>query len=77
MTRDFATAGEVRALVTRREATATDVCRAALDRIAKADPALHAFVTVDPEGRFGRPKRWTVISRPARHLPRWPACRWP
>ncbi len=33
-------------LVARREVTATEVCRAYLDRIERADPSLHAFLTV-------------------------------
>ena len=42
----FLTAHEIRDAVTRREARATDICQAALDRIGRHDNVLRAFVTV-------------------------------
>ncbi|MFN8058909.1 MAG: Asp-tRNA(Asn)/Glu-tRNA(Gln) amidotransferase subunit GatA [Vicinamibacterales bacterium] len=40
---------DIRAAVAARDWSAEAVCRAALDRIARLDPALHAFLTVDAE----------------------------
>jgi aspartyl-tRNA(Asn)/glutamyl-tRNA(Gln) amidotransferase subunit A len=40
------TASAIRAAVAGREISAVEVCRAALDRIARRDPALHAFLHV-------------------------------
>ncbi len=45
---------EIRDLVTRGEASATEVCRAFLDRIDRLDPALRAFITVEPERVLSR-----------------------
>ena len=48
------TACEIRAAVAAREVSAVDVCREALDRIARADPKLHAFLYVDEQGALDR-----------------------
>jgi aspartyl-tRNA(Asn)/glutamyl-tRNA(Gln) amidotransferase subunit A len=42
----FPSARQIRDAVTRREMRATDVCRAALERIERLDPQLRAFITV-------------------------------
>ena len=48
------TACEIRAAVAAREVSAAEVCREALDRIARADPKLHAFLHVNEPGALGR-----------------------
>jgi len=48
------TACEIRAAVAGREVSAVEVCRDALDRIARADPKLHAFLHVDERGALAR-----------------------
>src|SRR5687767_2917327 len=45
---------EIRAAVASRQISSVEVCRAALDRIAAADPALHAFLHVDEAGALAR-----------------------
>ena len=45
---------EIRAAVASRQISSVDICRAALDRIASADPALHAFLHVDEQGALAR-----------------------
>jgi aspartyl-tRNA(Asn)/glutamyl-tRNA(Gln) amidotransferase subunit A len=50
-------ASEIRAAVAAKQVSAVDVCRAALDRIARQDPALHAFLHVDAEGALARAAR--------------------
>src|SRR5688572_24442769 len=45
---------EIRAAVASRQISAVEICRAALDRIAAADPALHAFLHVDEQGALAR-----------------------
>ena len=45
---------EIRAAVASRQISSVEICRAALDRIAKADPALHAFLHVDERGALAR-----------------------
>ena len=47
-------ASDIRAAVAARDVSAVDVCRAALDRIAGRDPALHAFLHVDGERALAR-----------------------
>jgi aspartyl-tRNA(Asn)/glutamyl-tRNA(Gln) amidotransferase subunit A len=48
------TASEIRAAIAAKQISAVEVCRAALDRIAKRDPALHAFLHVDEAGALER-----------------------
>ena len=48
------TVSEIRAAVASRELSAVEVCRAALDRIAQTDPALHAFLHVDRDRALAR-----------------------
>jgi len=50
----FASAAAIRAAIARRETSAEEVCRAALDRIARADDALHAFLHVDADRALAR-----------------------
>ena len=45
---------EVRAKVLRREVSAEDVAKAALDHIARFEPIIRAYVTVDREGAIAR-----------------------
>ena len=47
-------ASDIRAAVARNEISAVEVCRAALDRIARQDPPLHAFLHVDAERALAR-----------------------
>ncbi len=51
---DPATAGEIRDAVAAGQVAATQVCRAALDRIARTDAGLHAFHTVAAEAALAR-----------------------
>ena len=51
------TACQIRAAVARREVSAAEVCRDALDRIARGDEALHAFLQVDEKGALARAAR--------------------
>jgi aspartyl-tRNA(Asn)/glutamyl-tRNA(Gln) amidotransferase subunit A len=44
-----ATACDIRSAVARGEVTATEVCRAYLDRVSATEPSLHAFTTVTAE----------------------------
>jgi aspartyl-tRNA(Asn)/glutamyl-tRNA(Gln) amidotransferase subunit A len=48
------TACDIRAAVAAREVSAVEVCREALDRITRLDPALHAFLHVDDKGALDR-----------------------
>jgi aspartyl-tRNA(Asn)/glutamyl-tRNA(Gln) amidotransferase subunit A len=48
------TVSDIRAAVASKQISAVEVCRAALDRIAHRDPALHAFLHVDEAGALGR-----------------------
>jgi aspartyl-tRNA(Asn)/glutamyl-tRNA(Gln) amidotransferase subunit A len=43
------TCRQIRDAVARREVSAVEVCRAFLARIDRIDPALHAFITIDPD----------------------------
>jgi len=52
-----ATAFDIQRAVARGEATATEVCRAYLDRIAATDASLHAFTTVTAERALERAAR--------------------
>jgi aspartyl-tRNA(Asn)/glutamyl-tRNA(Gln) amidotransferase subunit A len=45
---------EIRASVAARQVSASEVCSAALDRIRRHDPALHAFLHVDEKGALER-----------------------
>jgi aspartyl-tRNA(Asn)/glutamyl-tRNA(Gln) amidotransferase subunit A len=45
---------EIRAAVASRQISAQEICRRALDRIAAADPALHAFLHVDEQRALAR-----------------------
>jgi aspartyl-tRNA(Asn)/glutamyl-tRNA(Gln) amidotransferase subunit A len=47
-------AREIRDAVARRQVSAVDICRAALDRIAALDPLLNAFRAVAPERALAR-----------------------
>jgi aspartyl-tRNA(Asn)/glutamyl-tRNA(Gln) amidotransferase subunit A len=47
-------AAGIRAAVAARQLSAVEVCRAALDRIARADPPLHAFLHVSAERALAR-----------------------
>ncbi len=59
----FASAAAVRDAIARRETSAEDVCRAALDRIARTDGALHAFLHVDPERALARARALDAAGR--------------
>ena len=48
------TAREITARVRARDVSAVDVCRDALDRIARLDGSLHAFLHVDEKGALAR-----------------------
>jgi len=48
------TACEIRAAVGARDVSAVEICRDALDRITRTDPALHAFLHVDEKGALAR-----------------------
>ncbi len=48
------TACDIRAAVAAREVSASEVCRDALDRITREDPALHAFLHIDELGALAR-----------------------
>jgi aspartyl-tRNA(Asn)/glutamyl-tRNA(Gln) amidotransferase subunit A len=47
-------ASEIRDAVARRQASAVDICRAALDRIAALNPQLNAFRAIAPERALAR-----------------------
>jgi aspartyl-tRNA(Asn)/glutamyl-tRNA(Gln) amidotransferase subunit A len=47
-------ASDIRAAVAAKQVSAVEVCRAALDRIRRRDPALHAFLHVDETGALAR-----------------------
>jgi len=47
-------ASDIRAAVATKAISAVEVCRAALDRIARIDPPLHAFLHVDADGALAR-----------------------
>jgi aspartyl-tRNA(Asn)/glutamyl-tRNA(Gln) amidotransferase subunit A len=51
------TACGIRAAVAAREASAVEICRDALGRIARRDPSLHAFLHVDADGALARAER--------------------
>ena len=40
----------IHAAVAARTVSAVEVCRAALDRIARLDPHIHAFLHIDEQG---------------------------
>ena len=48
---------EIRAAVRAREVSAVEVCRDALDRIARLDPGLNAFLHIDEPGALDRAAR--------------------
>jgi aspartyl-tRNA(Asn)/glutamyl-tRNA(Gln) amidotransferase subunit A len=48
---------EIRAAVAAGDVSAVEICRNALDRITRLDPALHAFLHVDEEGSLARAAR--------------------
>jgi len=50
-------ASDIRAAVAAKQVSAVEVCHAALDRIARQDPALHAFLHVDADGALARAAR--------------------
>ena len=58
---------EIRALVAARELSAVEVCRDALDRIARTDGPLHAFLHVDAQGALDRAAR--LDARPPAQAP--------
>jgi aspartyl-tRNA(Asn)/glutamyl-tRNA(Gln) amidotransferase subunit A len=47
-------ASDIRAAVAARQVSAVEVCRAALERIGRLDPPLHAFLHVDESGALAR-----------------------
>jgi aspartyl-tRNA(Asn)/glutamyl-tRNA(Gln) amidotransferase subunit A len=55
-------AREIRDAVRRRELTAEEVCRSALERIARLEPSLHAFITVAADEALEQARR--VDARP-------------
>ena len=71
-----ATATELRDRFRAGDRSAREICQAALDRIAAADPALHAFNTVTAERALAQADRSTAIAI-AGATSRWPACRSP
>jgi aspartyl-tRNA(Asn)/glutamyl-tRNA(Gln) amidotransferase subunit A len=58
------TACEIRAALAKREVTAVEVCRDALDRITRTDGALHAFLHVDEAGALARAARLDAQPQP-------------
>jgi aspartyl-tRNA(Asn)/glutamyl-tRNA(Gln) amidotransferase subunit A len=50
-------AAAIRAAVAARQVSAVEICRAALDRIARADPRVHAFLQVDAARALARADR--------------------
>jgi aspartyl-tRNA(Asn)/glutamyl-tRNA(Gln) amidotransferase subunit C len=62
------------ARLAKREVSAVEVARDALDRIAKVGPTLNAFLQVDEEGALAAAKAADARSRAARPA-RSPACR--
>ena len=50
----YTTACEIRAAISEGRTTASEVCRATLDAIERADSSLHAFLFVDREGALAR-----------------------
>ena len=47
-------AAEIRRAIAAREVSAADVCRTALARLERLNPALNAFITIDAEGALAR-----------------------
>ena len=60
-------ATEIRDRVARREVTAREVCEAVFAAIAQCDPAVRAFLSLDPDGAFERATRLDL--RAGRQLP--------
>jgi aspartyl-tRNA(Asn)/glutamyl-tRNA(Gln) amidotransferase subunit A len=60
----YASAVGIRDAILRREVSAVEVCRAALDRIGATDGPLHAFLHVDAEGALARATRLDAERRP-------------
>jgi aspartyl-tRNA(Asn)/glutamyl-tRNA(Gln) amidotransferase subunit A len=52
-----ASAAEIRDAVATRQLSAAEVCRDTLNRIARLDPAIHAFLHVDVHGTMARAER--------------------
>ena len=50
-------AAEIRDAIAARQLSAAEVCRDALNRIARLDPAIHAFLHVDTDGAMARAER--------------------
>ncbi len=65
----FLTARDIRDAVTRREVSATDVCRASLERIERADTRLRAFITVSGDTALDEAARIDARSAGAPPLP--------
>jgi aspartyl-tRNA(Asn)/glutamyl-tRNA(Gln) amidotransferase subunit A len=62
-------AREIRNLVVNGRASVTEICRAALDRIAEADAGIHAFHTVCAERALARAGELDAGRRALAHLP--------
>jgi len=60
----FSSAVAVRDAILRREVSAEEVCRAALDRIAELDGRVHAFLHVDHERAIARARTLDAMARP-------------
>jgi aspartyl-tRNA(Asn)/glutamyl-tRNA(Gln) amidotransferase subunit A len=60
----YASAVAIRDAILRREVSAEEVCRAALDRIAATDGPLHAFLHVGTDSAIARARRLDAQRRP-------------
>lgn len=66
---------EIADAVRRGDMKAAEVLDECLAVIESSNPALNAFVHVDPTGPTKRPTGWTPLSPAARTPGRWPVCR--
>ncbi len=63
------TAHELRELLTRREVSATEVCRAVFERLAEVEGTVQAYITLDRAGALARAEEVDRDLRAGRDLP--------